>query len=64
MSDIKEPSELGKARIEEKLFEMQLSMKRMARRRLELSYELSKLEENEAGTRKVIAELEASLKKL
>ena len=62
MSDLKEPDELGKARIEEKLFEMKLSMKRMARRRLELNYELEKLDENEIGTKKVIAELEATLK--
>ena len=62
MSDIKEPVELGRARSEEKLFEFQLSMKRMARRRLELQYEMDKISENEEATRKEMAKIEASLK--
>ena len=61
MSDIKEPRELGLARLEEKLFEHQLNMKRMARRRCELKYEMDKLSENEAATLKAMAEIEKNL---
>ena len=52
MGDIKEPIELIKAKNEEKLFELQLSMKRMARRKLELFHELEKIKENEEATKK------------
>jgi len=62
MSDIKEPIELAKARMEEKLFEFHLSLKRLARRRYELQYEMDKLAENEAATRKAMAEIEANLR--
>lgn len=62
MSDIKEPKELGIARMEEKLFEFQLSMKRMARRRCELKYEIDKISENEAATLKAMADIEKNLK--
>lgn len=62
MSDIKEPEELGRARLEEKLFEIQLSLKKMARRRLEVNYELKKIEENEELLLKAKAEVEQNLK--
>ena len=62
MSDIKEPTELGYARQEEKLFEFKLSMKKMARRKLELQYEMDKICENEVATQKEMAKLEEILK--
>ncbi len=62
MSDIKEPEELGRARLEERLFEIQLSLKKMARRRLEVNYELDKIKENEDALLKAKAEVEANLR--
>ena len=61
MKDGQEPAELFKLKQEEKLMEMQLSLKRMARRRVELNFELEKLSENEAATLKVISEIQATL---
>jgi len=61
MSDIREPNILGIARLEEKKSEMQLSLIRMKRRRLEMDHELKKLEENEGATLKVIAEIEQQI---
>jgi hypothetical protein len=63
MSDLIEPEELSRARVEERIMEFQLQLKRMSRRRIELNYELSKVSENEAATAKAMAELEANLKK-
>jgi hypothetical protein len=62
MSDIKEPVGLAKARTEEKLFEFQLSLRRLARKKLELQYEMDKITENEVATLKEIAQIEATLK--
>ena len=62
MSDIQEPIGLAKARMEEKLSEFQLSLKRLARRRFELQYEIAKLEENEEATRTAMAAIEVNLK--
>ena len=64
MSDIKESEALGRAKTEEKLFEYHLSMKRMARRRCELAYELEKIKENEEATKKAIAEVVVNLKSI
>ena len=64
MSDIKESKELGVAKMEEKLFEFKLNLKRMARRRAEVQYELEKIAENEAATNKLIAEIEVNLKQI
>ena len=64
MSDIREPAELGAARLDEKLFEFKLSLKRMARRRFELQYEMDKIAENEEATKKAIAEVEVNLKSI
>ena len=62
MSDIQEPAGLAKARMEEKLSEFQLSLKRLARRRFELQYEMDKIKENEEATRVAMAAIEANLK--
>ena len=62
MSDIQEPIGLARARMEEKLSEFQLSLKRLTRRRFELQYEMDKLAENETATRAAMAAIEANLK--
>jgi len=62
MSDIKENMNLHNARMEEKLWEFKLSLKRMARRRFELQDEMDKITDNEVATQKEIATIEANLK--
>ena len=61
MADIREPNSLGVARLEEKISEMQLSLVRSKRRRLEMDYELTKLTENEGATLKAIAEMQQQM---
>jgi len=56
MSDIGEPKSLSAARFSERISELELSLVRAKRRKLEIAHELSKLEENEGATIKAIAE--------
>ena len=62
MSDIQEPNALAIAKMEEKLFEYHLSLKRIARRRIELQYEIDKLDENVTATKAAMSEIEKNLK--
>ena len=62
MSDIREPNNIGRARLEERLFEMELNLKRSKRRKLEIQWEIKKLEENEVATVKSMEALKEQIK--
>ena len=65
MADIKsEPKELIIQRTRQKIAEMQLNLLRAQTRKLEIAFELERLEDNEKATEKAIADLELQIKEL
>ena len=61
MADIREPNFIGIAKLEEKIAELELSLVRSKRRKLELKWELKKAEENEVLTRNAITDLKTQI---